>query len=640
MTTNYDKINASHHLYLLNEILHLESDIFLYFTASKLYQKMRKNIILTFLMITALCCPTSAQQTNVQVNYLGANNTIVKVNANSRYLLMPIGEQAPETHINVLINGNIDQQINVRLAQSKIDYYVPFDLEKYKGKRIVLDISTGNDRTNVRDTREDVCWKKFKLSNTFDSANIEKYRPAFHHTPVYGWMNDPNGMFYKDGVYHLYFQHNPYASLWGNMNWGHSTSRDLIHWQHEPVAVTPDGLGTIFSGSTVVDRNNTAGFGRNAIVAIYTSASSTQRQSLSYSTDDGMTFSKYADNPIIMSDKECRDDKVIWNEQTKKWNLVMVDALEHQVLFYSSDDLKHWAKEGAFGHGYGAQGGVWECPDLMQLPIRGTDEKKWVLIVNINPGGPFGGSATQYFVGDFDGKQFICDSKPECTKWMDYGKDHYATVSWTNSPNGRHTVIAWMSNWQYANAVPTKQFRSANSLPRDIELFKDVDGEYYISTTPSPELVALRGKEVKYGQFSVHKKTISMKLPLNADGLYEILADINNSNITNVMLSNADGDRVLMTYNSAKHTFGMDRRRSGLVDFSSDFPSATVAPTSASKHQTLRMFIDRSSIEIFDGDGRFVMTNLVFPRSPFTTISFQSNGRSKINNLKVWNIKY
>ena len=223
---------------------------------------------------------------------------------------------------------------------------------------------------------------------------------------------------------------------------------------------------------------------------------------------------------------------------------------------------------------------------------------------------------------------------------MDYGKDHYATVSWTNSPNGRHTVIAWMSNWQYANAVPTKQFRSANSLPRDIELFKNVDGEYYISTTPSPELVALRGKEVKYGQFSVHKKIISKKLPLNADGLYEILADINNSNITNIMLSNADGDRVLMTYNSAKHTFGMDRRRSGLVDFSSDFLAATVAPTSASKHQTLRMFIDRSSIEIFDGDGRFVMTNLVFPRSPFTTISFQSNGRSKINNLKVWNIKY
>ncbi len=594
----------------------------------------------TLAMLIMFVLGAAFAQSNISVNYLGNNNTMVKFKANQKYLLMPIEESAPEAQISVLINGEIMQQMNVRLAQGKKDYLVPLDLKAWQGKDIVLNIRTANDRSNVRDSRADVCWKQMELSNTFDAKNVEKFRPAYHHTPLYGWMNDPNGMFYKDGVWHLYYQFNPYASVWGNMTWGHSSSTDLIHWKAEAPAIYGDGLGTIFSGSSVVDKDNTSGFGSGAIVAIYTSAGMTQQQSMAYSTDNGLTFTKYSGNPIIMSDQECRDDKVIWNEQTNKWNLVMVAALEHQVLFYSSDDLKHWTKEGAFGHGYGAQDGVWECPDLMQLPVRGTGEKKWVLIVNINPGGPNGGSATQYFVGDFDGKQFVCDSKPECTKWMDYGKDHYAAVSWSNSPNGRHTVMAWMSNWQYANAVPTKQFRSANSLPRDIELFKNVDGEYYISTTPSPELVALRGKEVKYGQFSVHKKIISKKLPLNADGLYEILADINNSNITNVMLSNADGDRVLMTYNSAKHTFGMDRRRSGLVDFSSDFPSATVAPTSASKHQTLRMFIDRSSIEIFDGDGRFVMTNLVFPRSPFTTISFQSNGRSKINNLKVWNIKY
>lgn len=590
-------------------------------------------------MLVVFALSAAFAQTNISVNYLGNNNTMVKFKANQKYLLMPIQESAPEAQVSVLINGEIMQQMNVRLAQGKKDYLVPLDLKAWQGKDIVLNIRTGNDRSNVRDSRADVCWKQMGLSNTFDTANVEKFRPAYHHTPLYGWMNDPNGMFYKNGVWHLYYQFNPYACVWGNMTWGHSSSTDLIHWKAEAPAIYGDGLGSIFSGSSVVDKNNTSGFGSGAVVSIYTSAGITQQQSLAYSTDNGLTFTKYSDNPIIMSDKECRDDKVIWNEQTNKWNLVMVDALEHQVLFYSSDDLKHWTKEGAFGHGYGAQDGVWECPDLMQLPVRGTDEKKWVLIVNINPGGPFGGSATQYFVGDFDGKQFVCDSKPDCTKWMDYGKDHYATVSWSNSPNGRHTVIAWMSNWQYANIVPTKQFRSANSLPRDIELFKDVDGEYYISTTPSPELVALRGTEVKYGTFGVHKKTISKKLPPNADGLYEILVDINNTNITNVMLSNADGDRVSMTYNAAKHTFDMDRRRSGLVDFSSDFPSATVAPTSISKHQSLRMFIDRCSIEIFDGDGRFVMTNLVFPRSPFTTISFQSNGKSKVNNLKVWNIK-
>jgi sucrose-6-phosphate hydrolase SacC (GH32 family) len=351
-----------------------------------------------------------------------------------------------------------------------------------------------------------------------------------------------------------------------------------------------------------------------------------------------MTFTKYEGNPIITSDKECRDDKVIWNSQTSKWNLIMADALEHQDWFYSSDDLKHWTKEGAFGQGYGAQGGVWECPDLMQLPVRGTSEKKWVLIVNLNPGGLFGGSATQYFVGDFDGKQFRCDSQPNVTKWMDYGKDHYATVSWSNAPEGRHTVIAWMSNWQYANAVPTKQFRSANSLPRDIQLFKGDDGEYYICTSPSPELINLRGKEKKYGSLVLNGKTITKKLPADADGLYEILIDVDNANTTDITLSNAEGDKVVMTYNAEKRTFSMDRRKSGIVDFSSDFPCVTTAPTSADHHQTLRLFVDRCSIEAFDGDGRFVMTNLVFPHSPFSAISLSADGVSKVNEMNVWNI--
>ena len=601
---------------------------------------MKKNLIMTILLVTAFCCSVFAQQDGLQINYLSPENTILKVDAKHQFLLMPIEEQAPETRINVLLNGKIDQQINVRLAQNKIDYYVQFDLKEYNSKKIVLDISLGNDRTDGRDSREDVCWKAIKQSDAFDSTNVDKYRPAFHHTPVYGWMNDPNGMFYKDGIYHLYFQHNPYASVWGNMNWGHSTSRDLIHWQHLPVAIAPDGLGTIFSGSAVVDKDNTAGFGRDAIIAVYTSASATQRQSLSYSTDGGTAFTKYEGNPIIMSDKECRDDKVLWNAQTGEWNLVLADASEHQDWFYSSSDLKHWTKEGSFGQGYGAQGGVWECPDLMQLPIRGTAEKKWVLIVNVMPGGPSGGSATQYFVGDFDGKDFKCASKPEVTKWMDYGKDHYATVSWSNSPEGRHTVIAWMSNWQYASAVPTKQFRSANSLPRDIELFKGEDGEYYICTSPSPELAALRGKENKYGAFSLNEKTISKKLPSDADGLYEIFIDVDNAKATDITLSNEAGDKVVMTYNAEKRSFSMDRRKSGIVDFSADFPCVTTAPTSASHHQTLRLFIDRCSIEAFDGDGRFVMTNLVFPHSPYTTISLCADGKAKVHEMKVWNIKY
>ena len=598
---------------------------------------LRKYLVTAML---TLCCILTEAQTVGAVQQWSDNHAMIRVQTSSRYLLIPVEEKEDNAHIRVIKDGTLILEFNCRLAIDKMDYYVPLELKNIEGmgNDVLLDVSFTGNRRSIGLLRNFACWKLMKESDYFDTVNREKYRPSYHHTPLWGWMNDPNGMFYKDGEWHLFFQHNPYGSQWENMNWGHSVSTDLIHWTQLPEAIEPDGLGTVFSGSCVVDSTNTAGFGKGAVIAFYTSNGENQTQSMAYSTDDGRTFTKYPGNPIVTSDvPDFRDPHVFWNQEAGIWNMILAAGQEMRI--YSSRNLRDWMYESSFGQGYGSHEGVWECPDLMELPVRGTNKHKWMLICNINPGGPSGGSATQYFVGQFDGHRFTCESKPEVTKWLDYGKDHYATVTFSSAPDGRHVAMAWMSNWQYANVVPTKQFRSANSLPRDIELFKDVDGEYYISTTPSPELVALRGKEVKYGQFSVHKKIISKKLPLNADGLYEILADINNSNITNVMLSNADGDRVLMTYNSAKHTFGMDRRRSGLVDFSSDFPSATVAPTSASKHQTLRMFIDRSSIEIFDGDGRFVMTNLVFPRSPFTTISFQSNGRSKINNLKVWNIK-
>ena len=414
-----------------------------------------------------------AQGSNgLKIHYLGANHSLIQVKQPQKYLLLPVEETAPEATVNVLVNNKVEKSFQVRLAVNKVDYIVPFLLEPYRGKAVVMDVHTGNSRSNVRDAMDDACWNDLKLSDTFDDANREVFRPLYHHTPVYGWMNDPNGMFYKDGEYHLYYQYNPYGSMWGNMNWGHSSSKDLISWQHHPVAIQPNGLGAVFSGSSVVDKDNTAGFGKDAIIAIYTSAGASQIQSLAYSLDNGMTFHVYEKNPIIAADKECRDPNMFWHEKSGKWILVLAAALEKEMWIYSSPDLKNWTKESSFGHGYGAQEGVWECPDLMELPVRGTDRTKWVLICNINPGGPFGGSAAQYFVGDFDGKTFTCDTKPEVTKWMDYGKDHYAAVSWSNTPEKRHTVIAWMSNWQYANNVPTKQFRSANTLPRDIELYE------------------------------------------------------------------------------------------------------------------------------------------------------------------------
>lgn len=458
------------------------------------------KIIVTFLIVIMSIGICRAQYAGLKIHYLGANHSLVQVQEPQKYLLLPVEEAAPEATVNVLVNNKADQSFQVRLAVNRIDYLVPFALEQYKGKTVTFDIHTGNSRTNVRDAMADACWNDLKLSDTFDDANREAFRPFYHHTPVYGWMNDPNGMFYKDGEYHLYYQYNPYGSMWGNMNWGHSSSKDLISWQHHPVAIQPNGLGAVFSGSSVVDKDNTAGFGKDAIIAIYTSAGASQIQSLAYSLDNGMTFHVYENNPIIAADKECRDPNMFWHEKSGKWILVLAAALEKEMWIYSSPDLKNWTKESSFGHGYGAQEGVWECPDLMELPVRGTDRTKWVLICNINPGGPFGGSAAQYFVGDFDAKTFTCDTKPEVTKWMDYGKDHYAAVSWSNTPEKRHTVIAWMSNWQYANNVPTKQFRSANTLPRDIELYEGSDGELYLAATPAPEVNALRtGKALKYG---------------------------------------------------------------------------------------------------------------------------------------------
>lgn len=595
---------------------------------------------MTFLIILMNIGICMAQHTGLKVHHLGANHTLIQVLDQQKYLLLPVEEAAPEATVNVLVNNKVDKTMQVRLAITRVDYLVPFELNPYKGKSVSLDIHTGNSRANVRDAMADACWGEITLSDTYDTENREKFRPLYHHTPLYGWMNDPNGMFYKDGTYHLYFQYNPYGSMWGNMNWGHSSSKDLVHWEHHPVAVEPNGLGSVFSGSSVVDKNNTAGFGKDAVIAIYTSAGASQIQSLAYSTDNGMTFQTYEGNPIITADKECRDPNMFWHEKSGRWILVLAAALEKEMWIYSSPDLKNWTKESAFGKGYGAQEGVWECPDLMELPVRGTDQTKWVLICNINPGGPFGGSAAQYFVGEFDGKTFTCDSPSEVTKWMDYGKDHYATVSWSNAPENRHTVIAWMSNWQYANSVPTRQYRSANSLPRDLELYQGEDGGYYLAVLPAPEVEALRGKKaMKYGSFAVGTKKVSRKLPTENSGVCEIALDLTarSADVIDITLANAKGEETVMTYDLTKHTFSMDRTKSGLTEFSKDFPAVTTAPCPKGDKQSLRLFIDRCSIEAFEGEGRFAVTNLVFPEEPYTTIAVSAaKGACRVNNLTVY----
>ena len=580
----------------------------------------------------------SADTSSLLIKDLGEGHCLVYINTNQRYLLLPVEEVMPDVRVSMIVNNKEVNVADVRLAVNRVDYFVPLDLSDYAGKNILLKFKLGSNDP-IRGKLSAVCCKEMKLSDTFDTGNREKFRPTYHFSPLYGWMNDPNGMVYKDGEYHLFYQHNPYGSKWGNMHWGHAISKDLINWEHRPDAITPDALGTIFSGSAVVDTDNTAGFGAGAIVAIYTQNSDRQVQSIAYSTDNGRSFTKYENNPVLTSDaRDFRDPKVFWHKETQRW--IMLLAVGQEMQIFSSSNLKDWAFESSFGEGQGAHGGVWECPDLFELPVDGTNEKKWVLLCNLNPGGPFGGSATQYFVGTFNGKEFVNES-PSQTKWMDWGKDHYATVTWSDAPDNRRIAIAWMSNWQYANDVPTSQYRSPNSVPRDLSLFT-VDGETYLQSAPSPELLALRDASKKRS-FKVNgTRTIKEMIPGN-DGAYEIELTIENqhADVIGFRLYNDKGEEVDMQYDMKEKKFSMDRRKSGDVGFNENFPMLTWTAIESGKDELkLRLFVDKSSVEAFGDGGRFVMTNQVFPSEPYTHIDFYSKGGAyKVDSFVIYKLK-
>ena len=572
-----------------------------------------------------------------------------------RYLILPIREANDEITLTIEKGGETLYVADIRLARAgeEPDYCFPLDLEHF-------DATKRNVHFQGFDAAQ--AWSLIGFSDSAPEIPAEKYRPVYHHTPPYGWMNDANGLFYKDGVYHLYYQYNPYACVWGNMHWGHSTSTDMVHWEHQPVAIWRDGYGHIFSGSTVVDYANTAGFGPGAVVAFYTSYNTErefiQTQCLAYSLDDGQTFTKYAGNPVLTpfdGIKDFRDPKVFWYEPEQKW--IMIVSADKEMRFYTSKNLREWDYMSAWGEGYGVQPRQFECPDFFPLTTA-EGESKWVMIVNVNPGCFFGGSATQYFVGEFDGKSFTCDSPKETVKWLDWGKDHYATVCFSNTGD-RVIAVPWMSNWQYGTIVPSRYFRSANAVPRELGLFKD-GGEFYVSAYPVPELAALEKESRTISGIAVAAGK-PQKVPLfeSTDGAYELAfeLDVPATGKVGWRLMNADGENVDMYFDAGK-LFVMDRTASGLIDFGersttheienhdrrkmnsmhyvNDFALATWAPMTAAGRHRVKILYDLTSLEVFIDGGRVVMTNLVFPNEPYDTLEFYSDKACfPVNDLKI-----
>lgn len=617
------------------------------------------------LMATATAATNTVQAQKMNIEHHG-DTTVISVQNPTKYLLLPIQEEQDEAQVLLSTGSKDDTWMDVRLAQNGADYYVPFALGNGKTATVkILGLKKDALAINL-----------MRLSDTFDTTNTDYYRPSYHFTPLYGWMNDPNGMVYKDGEYHLYFQYNPYGSKWGNMHWGHAVSRDLIHWEHLEPAIARDPVGHIFSGSSVVDKKNTAGFGKDAIIAIYTnnSVNHDEVQCIAYSNDNGRTFTKYEGNPVLTPFdglKDFRDPKVFWYEKDKCW--FMIVSADKETRFYKSKNLKKWDYVSAFGKGLGQQPCQYECPDFFQLPVNGDEKnKKWVMTMNINPGCWFGGSATEYFVGDFDGKNFTCPDANE-VKWLDWGKDHYATVTFSNT-GSRVLAITWMSNWQYANLTPFKQNRGANGLPRELKLYEK-NGKYYISEDVAPEARALRKSAKELGSQTVEGEKAFTGATSGMEGAFEIEADVtaDANGIAGIELYNNKRERTLIYIDMKEGKVVMDRTESGLTDFGkqsvphdielawdkqraaegkqpariensinykNDFALATWAPLSlcqeGKKTFHLDIFADKSSIELFVDGGRIAMTNLVFPVAPYENVKLYSQGgKAEFQNMKI-----
>lgn len=501
------------------------------------------------------------------------------------------------------------------------------------------------------------------FSQKMEQTQEEKqYRPHFHFSPKNNWINDPNGMFYWEGIYHLYFQYHPFSNVWGPMHWGHATSKDLIHWEEQPIALFPDELGTIFSGSAVVDHQNTSGLGTKEnppIVAIYTNhdpegetagTDTFQTQSIAYSLDKGYTWAKYVGNPVIANPgiKDFRDPKVFWDSENQQW--LMALAVKDVVYFYGSPDLKQWKKLSTFGKDIGNHDGVWECPELIELPVKGSPSKKWVLLVSINPGGPNGGSATQYFLGDWDGSTFKVDPNFAQTMnqnhdfWLDFGKDNYASVSFDNlpQPNQKRVIIGWMSNWEYARDIPTEQWKNQMTIARELDLIP-AGNTFRLRSKPDPKLYKNAILKKQWDNTNFYSDTaLALKNEVDLDRiiLKTTLSPERKERYT-FELQNPEGDLLAFGFDGNTNTFFLDRTGLLVTSFSDEFAARVQkAKRTANRNKIpIEIIVDKTSLELFFDDGETVLTALYFSKIPFQKLSIKStSSKIMLENTKLWEI--
>ncbi|RWS22211.1 glycosyl hydrolase family 32-like protein [Leptotrombidium deliense] len=503
----------------------------------------------------------------------------------------------------------------------------------------------------------------YLLNKNDQSVGIysEEYRPQFHFSQPSHWMNDPNGLVYYEGIYHLFYQHNPNGTMWGPMHWGHATSEDLLHWKHQPIALYPDEFGTIFSGCALVDSRNVTGLQtseKKALIAVYTqhfenaTVRQLQQQSLAYSNDGGFTWKPYINNPIIKNPGiiDFRDPKII----EYKDYYVMSLAAGNKIIFYNSSNLIDWQKLSEFGESEGAHGGVWECPDLIKMHHNGTEY--WVLLVSTNPGGPNAGSSTQYFIGHFDGVNFVNQNPINTTLWLDYGPDSYAGITWFGTKAEEHLLIAWMNNWNYANFLPTETWRGQMTVVRSLQL-REVNESIFLTSYPIKEFEKLRHAEhpeaikqaqdikVKAGQtihFEIHEKANEYLFDVHL--LFD-LKNIGNNDKIEACFTNRIKEKICVQYLKKENVYLVDRSKSGNTTFHKSFNTLSKAPRIEQLNlMHLRLLLDVSSLEMFADNGLTVLTSLYFSSLPFTSLNVQLISQSEtsnliINSLNVYNVK-